>query len=104
MELMSEIKNIEFFKQYGIAGRDLLDVCEFLTYEYIDFGKTFVDFGEEKDSLYIVLDGKVNFVVDMGRHFLQDPQVDEICQDLEIVKKKLVKRMCEFKDRTGLNE
>ena len=73
IELMSEIKNVDFFKQQGIAGRDLLDVCEFLTYEHFEFGNTFINFEEPKDSLYIVLDGKVNFVVDMGRYFLKEP-------------------------------
>jgi len=33
LELSLWIKNVKFFKEYGIIGRDLLDVCEFLTYD-----------------------------------------------------------------------
>jgi len=35
-ELMGFVKNVDFFKEYSIVGRDLLDVCEYLTYERKD--------------------------------------------------------------------
>ena len=45
-ELMHLIKGIEFFKQEGITGRDLLDVCEFVTYAFKDDGEEVVEFDD----------------------------------------------------------
>ena len=41
---MALIKGQSFFKKLGIAGRDLLDVCEYLTYEFREEGAQIIDF------------------------------------------------------------
>lgn len=50
------MKNINFFKEQGIVGRDLLDVCELLTYEKAMPG-TIIDYNDSKTNMYIILDG-----------------------------------------------
>ena len=93
IELMAWIKNVPFFKHYGIIGRDLLEVCEFLTYEHKSYGGTLIEFGESSDSMYIVLDGTVDFTVNLMKHHIGDKQVDELCNDLMLDKKELVKQV-----------
>ena len=53
--------------------------------------------------MYIVIDGVVDFFVDLKQHEMRSKQLDDVCNDLTINRKELVKQILEFKDRTGLN-
>ena len=46
LELQSLVKNVKFFDDLEIQGRDLLDVCELLYYERKGKGSTIVSFDE----------------------------------------------------------
>ena len=50
------------------------------------------------------MDGKVNFFVDLKKYHVGPTETDELCHDLKICKKKFVKYMVEFKDKTGLTK
>lgn len=97
------IKDMPFFKNLGITGRDLLDVCEYLTYEQAEEGDKIIEFGTNTDEMYFVLDGTVDFFVDLKQNEMRSKQVDELCNDLSLNKKEIIKQILEFKDRTGLN-
>jgi len=48
----------------------LQDACEYLTYEKIEAGVKFINQGDAPDSLYIVMDGVVNFYADLKENDL----------------------------------
>ena len=85
------ISKEDFFKEQNISGRDLLDVCEYLTFEKCQQNTTLVNYGDQPDCLYIVMDGKVNFFIDLKQYHLGPKETDELCHDLTICKKKFVK-------------
>ena len=92
-----------FFKNLGIVGRDLLDVCEYLTYETAEEGDKIIEYGKNTDEMYFILDGQVDFFVDLKQNEMRTKQVDDLCNDLTLNKKEIIKQIMEFKDRTGLN-
>ena len=63
-----------------------------------------IDVGENQDSMYMILDGAVEFFIDLKIHNLVPKDVDDLCSDLSIKKKELIKLILEFKDRAGLNK
>jgi CRP-like cAMP-binding protein len=67
---MPKVKNIEFFKQQEVESRNLHDVCEWLSYRYCKEGEVIYHFGDLGDSMYIILDGEVNFTLNMAHHLL----------------------------------
>ena len=103
-ELLSIIKNIDFFAEKGIVGRDLLDVCECLTYEHKEFGEKIIEPGDSPDTMYILLDGQANIYIDMRKVNIRDGEVDELCADMMLNKKELVKKIVEFRDKTGITK
>ena len=46
----------------------MLDVCEFITYEHRKEGEHIIDYEEDGDSMYIILDGQVDFFVDVKKY------------------------------------
>ena len=102
-ELMAWVKNVPFFKSQGITGRDLADICEFLTYEHVSYSEL-LKYGENYDNLYIVMDGNVDLTVNLMKHNLGDKELDELCEDLMLEKKSFVKKVIEFKNSSGIIE
>lgn len=37
--ILSFVKNVDFFKEHNIVGKDLTDLCELLTYEKVEAGQ-----------------------------------------------------------------
>lgn len=58
------VRDLQFFSQNRIQGKDLNDVCELLTYEYHPKGSMLSDINESGDRLSIILEGKVEFSID----------------------------------------
>jgi len=81
-----------------------LDLTEYLTYEHINFNQAVINFGENSDCTYFLLDGTVTFNVDLRKRYIGDSQVNDLCNDLTLNKKELVKRIVEFKEITGINK
>ena len=63
--ILPKIKNVAFFKDQNITGKDLLDVCELLTYEFHGEGSTIYQNGDPNDKMYIIIDGNVDFLNNM---------------------------------------
>ena len=106
LEISKEIKDLKFFKQQNIHGKDLFEVCEYMTYLYFEKGDSLVDYGECHDQMYIVIDGQVDIVVDFENEVsknLQDKELPEIAQDLGICGNSLIKKVTDFKIKSGLN-
>ena len=59
------LKNVTYFKEQNVQSKDLSDVCELLTYQFLRKGERIYSFDEPKDSMYIVIDGSVSFDLDM---------------------------------------
>jgi len=63
---------VEFFKEQGICGqREMLDVGELVTYERKNAGDCIINFGDNQDKMYIILDGKVDFKIDLYKSYLK---------------------------------
>jgi hypothetical protein len=60
----------------------LLDVCEFITYEHKKEGEHIVKYEDEGDSMYIILDGQIDFFVDVKKYDIRKKQVDDLSKDL----------------------
>jgi CRP-like cAMP-binding protein len=68
--LLPYVKEVSFFKDQEVQNKDYVDVCELLTYEHRKEGEVLYTFGEPKDCMYIVIDGRVDFTVHMGDEVL----------------------------------
>ena len=50
------------------------DVCELVTHQFCDKDQVLYNIGEEDDKMYIILDGVVEFSIDMEAH---NPDVED---------------------------
>jgi hypothetical protein len=82
--ILPKIKNVAFFKDQNIIGKDLLDVCELLTYEFFPEGKNIYCNETPNDTMYIIIDGKVDFTNNMEKYPLSIKEIQEIEQDLSV--------------------
>ena len=53
--------------------------------------------------MYIILDGQVDFFVDVKKQDIRNKQVEDLCKDLSMNKNMLIKQILVFKDKAGLN-
>ena len=60
----------------------MLEICEMLSYKKFKGGETILEFGEQNDVLYIIIDGKVDFTVDTKENPIQDKDVIKVAEDL----------------------
>lgn len=79
-------------------------MCEYLTYRFYEEGDQILDYGDCPDMMYIIMDGTVDFVVDLERQQLPGQEIIEIARDLRICSHSLVKNINDRKDRTGISE
>jgi hypothetical protein len=54
--------------------------------------------------MYIILDGSVDFNVDLMKHPITQIEIDQLTTDLSLNKKELIKMIIEFKRETGLDK
>lgn len=60
----------------------MIDVCELLTYERREFCDKLVEVGDTGDSMYIILDGHIDFTIDLIDKELSGKDIDQLCYDL----------------------
>ena len=75
--VMPYLRHCAFFKEMSIQGKDLQDVCELVTHEQYPKGKLY-DIGDGGDKMYIVLDGLVEFSIDMEKHHVIMDDAEEL--------------------------
>ena len=63
---------MDFFQKKSILGKDLYDLCELITYETYEEGEIIYKFKEQTDTLYIIIDGMIDFSLDMKHDILND--------------------------------
>ena len=54
--------------------------------------------------MYIILDGRVDFHFDFMKSNIGQKEMDDVCYDLSLKKKDLLKQVMEFKNQTGLDK
>ena len=79
IEIGKYLKNFPVFKEYGIEGRDLADLGEFIMYQFLEEDDEVIEAGQTSDNLYLIIDGHVEFQSDVAKNKLTGPQVDLIC-------------------------
>ena len=52
--------------------------------------------------MYIILDGHVDFTIDLNEKELSGKEIDQLCSDLHLKKNDVVKKIVNFKDFSGL--
>jgi hypothetical protein len=80
--ILPKIKNVAFLKDQNIIGKDLLDVCELLGYEYHPKGSVIYENGDTRDKMYIILDGEVECSNDMEKNHLCNNDVCDLEKDM----------------------
>lgn len=58
------INQLDFFVDMGIAGNDLLDLVELMTYTFFKKDEIIISTHGPQEFMYFVLDGAVSFKVD----------------------------------------
>ena len=76
------------------------DACELLNYESYSNGDTIYSYGDQCDKMFIILEGKVEFSLDMNENRLSTSEVDELSRDVS--KKDIVNQFQKFKNQVGL--
>lgn len=61
------MRNVDFFLEKNITGKDLYDLCEFLGYEHYNAGEIVFKHGQPNDKMYIIIDGNVDFSINMKK-------------------------------------
>eukprot|EP00347_Sterkiella_histriomuscorum_P020456 403337736 len=96
MSLMPLVKEQKLFQLQKIQGKDLSDVCEFMTYEFYPMGSLISNYNDNGESLYIIIDGQVDIKIDInrknnsGKSFLQsDHDIKDFIQDLQLPHQKV---------------
>ena len=89
-ELMSYLKDIKMFKDQNIIGKDLHEVCEMLTYEKRYKDENVVDLGKSYDQMWIVLDGRIEFKINVKEQKLTTQEVQKIADDMGLAHKEMV--------------
>lgn len=78
------IKKVEWFEENKIAGADLIDLSALVTYEHYSPGEAIFKFGQPNDKMYIIIDGQVDFCLDMKKHDLNSDEIKEVSTDLKL--------------------
>ena len=101
-ELMNYLKDIKMFKDQNIVGKDLLEVCEMLTYEKRYTDENVVDFGKCYDQMWIVLDGKIEFKINIQENPMTTAEVQNIAEDMGLPHDKVIMDMQKKMTACGL--
>ena len=96
------MKNVQFFKDKNILGKDLQGVCELLQYEEYENGHKLYDYHDYDDRLFIVLDGRVEFSVDMKTQVLTGSELQDLAFDVSFP--QIGNQFMKFKQQNGLTE
>ena len=99
---MSYLKDIKMFKDQNIVGKDLLEVCEMLTYEKRYQDETIVDFGRCYDQMWIVLDGNVEFKINIKENPMTTAEIQNIADDMGLPHDKVIMDMQKKMTACGL--
>ena len=91
------LKDIAFFKQQQIEGKDLQELSELFSYRFADCGESLFRFGEKCEELYILIEGVVEFSVDPLQHPLKAKDVVAIAEDLSLSTVDQVMRFHSYK-------
>ena len=54
--------------------------------------------------MYFILDGHVDFSIDLKKNNLRIKQIEQLAKDLGLCQKELMKNIMDFKNRTGLDK
>lgn len=93
-QLQTFVRGIQFFKSQNIVGKDLADLCELFEYQKCPAGKVIYNIGklrlgsyvagDESDKMFILIDGTVEFSVNMKAITLTNEEMQELGDDLGI--------------------
>ena len=83
-EIANELEKYPFFEKQGITGKFVNDLAEKVTYKFCEAGDKLVNFGEEHDVMYMILDGVVDISFDLLNDKITETHIREIGRDLEI--------------------
>lgn len=78
------------------------DACELLNYESYSNGDTIYSYGDQCDKMFIILEGKVEFSLDMNENRLSSSEVEELSRDFSKKDKSIVNQFQKFKNQVGL--
>jgi hypothetical protein len=59
-------------------------VCEWIGYRFFKEGEVIYQFGQSKNSMYVILDGEVNFTLNVGSNIISEAQMNELEQDIQV--------------------
>ena len=78
------------------------DACELLNYESYSNGDTIYSYGDQCDKMFIILEGKVEFSLDMNENRLSSSEVEELSRDVSKKDKSIVNQFQKFKNQVGM--
>ena len=59
-------------------------MCEWIGYKFFKEGEVIYHFGDPSDRMYIILDGEVNFTLNVGSHNITEAQTNELERDIQV--------------------
>lgn len=82
----------------------MLDVCERLGYQYVEQGDEIVTYDEQYDKCFILLDGTIEFQIDLMDPYFQDRHLLKIAKDICVPSKKIIKEVNDYKIENELKK
>jgi signal-transduction protein with cAMP-binding, CBS, and nucleotidyltransferase domain len=83
-EIANHIKDLSFFKEQGIEGVDMHEMCGNMSYQFYEKDDVIYNFNQDGENMYIILDGEVGFSINCKTDSFQDKYVVDVAKDLSI--------------------
>lgn len=82
----------------------MVDVCERLSYKYYEVGDIIVNEDKTMDKCFILLDGTVEFKLDLMNPYLLDMHFVEISNSCSLEQNKIIKNVRDYKIKNDLTK